>query len=237
MPLWEHLDDLRKGLIRCLLYLVGGFSITYGFSETLLKFLERPLLKVLPPNEQHLYFTGITDKFFVYVQVSFFAALALVSPFLFYEIWKFVSPGLYRKEQKYFLPFTILGTVSFLVGLAFAYFVILPYGYHFLIQFGSPEEKAIITLTEYFSLTFRLMMGIALIFEVPLIILLLARFGIVNAAFLSKNRRYAMLLSAVIAAVITPTPDAFTMLLVMVPLYLLYEISIVGVRIFVKHGT
>jgi sec-independent protein translocase protein TatC len=153
-----------------------------------------------------------------------------MSPYLFYEIWKFASPGLYRRERRFLLPFVGFGSGAFIAGICFAFYLVIPTGYKFLIQFGSPNERAIITLTEYFSLTLKLMLALGLIFELPVIFVLLAKFGLVTAKQLSGYRRHAFVASAVVSAVATPTPDAFTMILVMAPLYLLYEVSIIAVR-------
>ena len=230
MPLWEHLDDLRACLIRCALAVGLGTFGTYYFSDVIVAFLEKPLLDTLPEGQANLYFTGIADKFFVYLKVSVIAAIALTSPYLLYQAWLFISPALYRHEKKFVLPFLFLGSVAFVVGLVFGFYVVLPTGYGFLVNFGSPNEKPIITLTEYFGLTLKLLMSMGLIFEVPVVLALLARFGIVRSGFLSSYRRHAIVANAILAALITPTPDAFTMLLVMIPLCLLYELGILGVR-------
>jgi sec-independent protein translocase protein TatC len=229
MPLWEHLDDLRNCLIRSLLALFLGVCVTFNFSERIIHFLEAPLLRVLPVGNQKLYFTGITDKFMVYLKISIITAAALVSPFLLYQLWLFVSPALHKHEKRFFIPFAFFGSLSLVVGLCFAYYLVIPFGYKFLIEFGSPNDQAIITLTQYFDLTLKLMGAMGLIFELPVVMMLLARFGVVRAPTLRKFRRHAMLASAVLAAVITPTPDAFTMIIVMVPIFLLYEIGIMGV--------
>jgi sec-independent protein translocase protein TatC len=231
MPLWEHLGELRVRIIRSLLIVGVGVCFTYYFSDRLVAFLEGPLLRVLPAGTSHLYFTGITDKFFVYLQVSVVAAAAIMSPFLLYQMWMFVSPALYRKERRFIFPFIFLGSLAFLAGLSFGFFVVIPVGYKFLVNFGSPTELPIITLTSYFSLTLKLLVAMGLIFEVPVLLVLLARFGFVKAAQLAHFRRHAILGNAILAAIITPTPDAFTMLLVMIPLCLLYEAGIVGVRL------
>jgi sec-independent protein translocase protein TatC len=229
MPLWEHLDDLRNCMIRSLIALFIGICVTWNYADKIVRFLEEPLLKILPPDNQKLYFTGITDKFMIYFKISLISAAALMAPYLLYQFWLFISPALYKNERRFFVPFTLLGSLSFILGLCFAYFIVIPYGYKFLIEFGNPNDQAIITMTQYFDLTLKLMMAMALIFELPVIMILLAKFGIVRADFLRKYRRHAFLASSVLAAVITPTPDAFTMLIVMVPIYLLYEIGIVGV--------
>ena len=234
MPLWEHLDELRRCLIRSLLAFLVGLVATYNFCEPVIDFLERPLLQILPPGEQNLYFTGVADKFIVYFKVACLAALALTSPVLLHQAWSFISPGLRPQERRFALPFMLFGTLTFVGGLAFAYYLVIPYGYRFLIEFGSPNDKPLITLTAYFDLTLKLMLSMGLIFQMPVLMVLLGKFGIIKAALLGRYRRHAMLGIAVSAAILTPTPDAFTMLIVMVPLYLLYEVSIVAVRFVEK---
>jgi sec-independent protein translocase protein TatC len=157
------------------------------------------------------------------------ASLMLTSPFLLYQIWTFVSPALYRQERRFALPFVILGTFSFVAGLAFSYYVVIPYGYKFLIEFGGDTDEAIITLTEYFGMTLKLMLALGLVFELPVLLMLLGKFGIISAQFLNHYRRHAVFLIFVVSAIATPSPDAFTMLIVAVPLWLLYELSVVGV--------
>lgn len=236
MPLWEHLDELRTRMIRSLIAVTVATCGTYYFSEPIVAYLEQPLLRVLPADNRHLYFTGIADKFFVYLKVSVIAAVAVTSPYLLYQIWLFVAPALYRKERRFVVPFVFLGAVAFLVGLAFGFYVVLPTGYQFLVNFGSPTERPIITLTEYFSLTLKLLAVMGLVFEVPVIMVLLARFGIIEASMLARYRRHAIFANSIIAAIVTPTPDAFTMLLVMVPLCLLYEAGLIGVRFVERAG-
>jgi len=231
MPLGDHLEELRKRLFNVVIILAVGLCVTYTYSDYLILFLERPLLDLLPEGNKHLYFTGLTDKFVIYFQVSLLADVALMSPLLFYQLWKFVAPALHSNEKRFVFPFVVFATVSFLIGLAFAYYIVVPYGYAFLLTFGGEQDRALITLTEYFSLTLKLLFGVGAVFEVPVVLVLLGKFGIVNAAFLSQHRRFAAVGAAVIAAIATPSPDVFTMFIVMVPLYLLYEISIIGVRL------
>lgn len=231
MPLWQHLDELRNALVRSLIAVCAGLAVTYNFSDYIVRFLEKPLLDVMPADQQRLYFTGLTDKFFVYLQVSVLASLVLVSPFVLYQIWKFVSPGLKPTERKFVFPFVTFATLTFLIGLSFGYYFVLPYGYKFLIEFAGDSHQAMITLSDYFSLTLKMLFGIGLVFELPVVLILLGKIGIIDDKFLSRNRRFAFVAAAVVGAIITPSPDAFTMLLVAIPLYLLYEVSIVGVRL------
>ena len=234
MPIWQHLDELRNGLIRSIIAIFVGFCVTYYFSEILVHFLEKPLLVVLPPSNQHLFFTGVADKFFIYLKVAFIAAVGLTSPYLFYQVWLFISPALHKSERRFAMPFVLFACLTFLCGLAFTYYLVIPFGYKFLIHFGSPDELPIITLNDYFGLTLKLLLCMGLIFEVPVLLVLLAKFGLVRAETLTRYRRHALVVNAIIAAVATPTPDAFTMLLVMVPLCLLYEIGIIGVRLVTR---
>lgn len=230
MPLTDHLGELRGILVKALICLLVTFSVAYYYSEVVVHFLTEPLLQILPSNEKFLYFTGIADKFIIYLKVSFMVAVVIALPYLLYLLWTFVSPGLYDKEKKLAAPFVFFATLSFLIGLAFAYYIVIPVGYKFLIQFGSPNEKPMITLTEYFSLTLKLLIGVGAIFEMPVVLMLLGAFGIVSDSFLRKFRKQAILVNCILAAVITPSPDAFSMLLVAIPLCVLYELSIWGVR-------
>jgi len=230
MPLWAHLDELRKALIRLLVVLGVSTCVTYQYSDQIVYFLEKPLLDILPEGEKFLYFTGIADKFVIYFKISILASLFLTCPYLLFEIWRFIAPGLYGKEKKFAIPFMFLGTVSFFLGSAFAYYIIVPFGYEFLIQFGSPTDKAIITLTEYFDITIKLILAVGLVFEMPVVLMLLGKLGLVSSAWLKSQRRSAFIAISVISALATPSPDAFTMFLVMVPLWMLFELSIVLVK-------
>ncbi len=230
MPLWQHLDELRSALVRVLVILALTTCAIFSFIEPVVLFLETPLLSVLPPGDQQLYFTGIADKFIIYIQISVLVSIALLSPYLLFELWRFVSPALYRNEKRFVLPFLIAGSLSFVLGISFAYWIVIPYSYDFLINFGSPTDKAIITLTSYFSMTVKMLLGMGLLFQMPVCITILGAMGFVSAKTLANYRRYAALAICVISAIITPSPDALTMVVVSAPLYLLYEISILGVR-------
>jgi sec-independent protein translocase protein TatC len=227
MPLTDHLAELRKRLVYALLAVGVLTAVAWNWNEALVRFLEMPLLRALPPEARRLYFTGIADKFFVYLKVCIAVGTSVATPILLYQVWRFIAPGLYRDERRAVAPFVVLGTVAFYLGLAFAYYVVLPAGYAFLVRFGGDEE-AIITLTEYFGLTLKLLLVLGFVFEVPVLILVLVRLGILDGPMLRKFRRQAFLLNAVLAAVLTPTPDAATMLLVLGPLQLLYEVSVVA---------
>lgn len=236
MALWEHLDELRGALIRSFLAIGLGMCLTYTYAGRIMLFLEKPLLDVLPKDQAKLYFTGVADKFVIYLKVAMLASVVLTLPYLLFEVWRFVAPALYRHEKKFVAPFLFLGTLAFFIGMAFSYFVVIPYGYKFLIEFGadSPTEQAIITLTDYFDLTIKMLLALGLVFELPVAMVLLGKIGIVRADFLKRYRRHAFLVISLGSAILTPSPDAFTLVLVMVPLYLLYELSIIGVGLVQK---
>ncbi len=157
------------------------------------------------------------------------AGALLASPVIFSQIWRFVAPGLYRHEKKVILPFTLLSAVCFLAGAAFGYLVVFPPAFRFLMGFTTEYLSPLPTVNEYFSLSLRLLIAFGVIFELPVFMVLLAKIGLVNTRFLTKNRRYAILLAFIIAAILTPTPDVVNQFLMAVPLMLLYEISIVAV--------
>lgn len=231
MPLHGHLDDLRSAIFRILAVVGLGLLLTYTYVEPILAFLEAPLLKLLPEGKRFLYYTGLTEKFMTYLKVSVISSVCLVSPYILFEVWRFVAPGLYRNERRFLLPFLVFGSLAFWTGAAFAYWVVIPAGYGFLLEFGSSNEQALITLNDYFGLTLQLIFALGLVFEVPVAMVVLGSLGILRSSFLRNNRGYAFVICSVVAAVATPSPDALTMLFVLGPLYLLYEAGIFGVGV------
>jgi sec-independent protein translocase protein TatC len=160
------------------------------------------------------------------------SGILLASPVIFLQIWRFVAPGLYQHEKKIVIPFSILSSLCFLGGAAFGYFVVFPPAFTFLTSYTTEYLKPMPAVKEYFSLSLRLLIAFGVIFELPVFMVLLAKMGVVNSAFLNRNRKYAILISFVIAAVVTPTPDVVNQLMMAIPLVVLYEISIVAVRLF-----
>jgi sec-independent protein translocase protein TatC len=167
----------------------------------------------------------------MYIKVSFLASLFLSSPFIFYQLWMFVAPGLYRKEKKYVVPFVVFTTIFFSAGAVFGYFVVFPFACRFFLSMGS-EFQAVITIDDYFSLALRVLLGIALVFELPTLTFFLSRMGILTARWMVKNFKYAVLLVFVIAAIITPTPDWMTQSIIAFPMLALYGLSILIALIF-----
>lgn len=234
MPLWQHLEELRGALVKSLVALGVVFCLTYYFNEAIIKFLETPILEALPPGEKQLYFSGLTDKFLVYLKVSFYASVVLTSPFLLKQIWNFIAPGLNEEERKFAAPFVVMGSMAFVLGVAFAYYLVIPTGYRFLLNFGGPNEKPLINIADYFGLTLQLMLSMGILFELPVIATILGKMGVIRLEWLKKFRPQAYLGLTVFAAFLTPTPDAFTLFLVLFPLILLYELSVQLIRWVVK---
>lgn len=160
--------------------------------------------------------------------------MLLASPVIFYQIWRFVAPGLYKHEKKVIVPFTFLSTICFIGGAAFGYFVVFPPAFKFLVGYSNEYLTSMPAVSEYFSLALRLLIAFGVIFEMPILMVFLAKMGIVTVAFLNKNRKYAILINFIIAAILTPTPDVVNQMMMGIPLLILYEISVVAVYFFGK---
>jgi sec-independent protein translocase protein TatC len=158
----------------------------------------------------------------------------LASPVIFMQIWRFVAPGLYRHEQRVLLPFTTISTLCFLGGAAFGYFVVFPPAFRFLVGYASETLEPLPAVSEYFSLSLRLLLAFGIVFELPVFMVFLAKIGMVDTAFLRRNRKYALLISFVVAAILTPTPDVVNQLMMAGPLMVLYEVSILAVSVFAR---
>jgi sec-independent protein translocase protein TatC len=230
MTFLEHLEDLRKRLFLCFISVFVAVFPAYVFSKDIYRFLARPLTRFLPEG-QPLSFLKLTEPFMLYIKVSFITALFAVSPFLFYQIWKFIAPGLYQKEKKYVMPFVLFTTVFFIGGAAFSYYVAYPFACRFFLDLGS-DFKAVITVDQFFNLTVKMLLGVGLVFEMPTLIFFLARMGIVTSKWMVKNIKYAVLAIFIIAAVITPSPDMVNQLILAVPMLVLYGISILVALLF-----
>lgn len=230
-PLTDHLADLRTRIIRVLIILVVGFGICYGFSEKLFDFLRAPIVPFLPVGEKGLHYIGVFEKFMAHIKVSFLAGVFLTSPFWLFQVWKFIAPGLYSREKKYVLGFLFSGVLLFLLGAGFAYMVVLPFAFKFLISFGGEVDKPLITINEYLDFILKFFLGFGIMFELPVVLSFLGLMGVIDSKFLKENRRWAILIMAVGAAIVTP-PDAVSMLALLVPLMLLYEISVWLVKFF-----
>ncbi len=232
-PFTAHLDELRKRLITCFIAVGVGFAICYGFKEKLFQILVQPLLRVMKTGET-LIFTGLPEAFFTYLKVALISGLMLAAPIIIYQFWMFVAPGLYNREKRLMLPIVFLSTFFFVGGALFGYFIVFPWGFKFFLGFTNEHIRALPSMKEYLGFSAKLLLAFGLVFELPLVITFLAKLGLVSVDFLKKNRKYALLLFFAGAAILTP-PDVVTQIMMALPLMLLYEISIVGARIFGKQ--
>ncbi len=222
MPFTEHLVELRTRVIRMLLAVAVGFAISYGFSTHILAFLKRPL-------PETLVFLSPTEAFFVNLKLAFFAGIILAVPVILLQCWRFVAPGLLKTEKQLTVPFVVSSTILFLIGAGFCYVAVLPFGIKFLLGYATPDLKPMISVSSYVTFVTRLMLAFGAVFEVPLIMVFLTKLGVVSSNSLARNRKYAILLTFAIAAILTP-PDVVTQVLLGIPMILLYEISIIASR-------
>jgi sec-independent protein translocase protein TatC len=223
MTFFEHLGELRKRILYSIGYIALFFIVAWNFREPIYHWMSKPLLHFMPGTK--LAYTAITEPFIMYMKMAAIGGLFAASPFIFHQLWLFISPALYPTEKKWVTPFVALTTFFFFIGGAFGYYVLFPAACKFFLEMGK-DFTPIITIDRYFSLAFQLLFGIALVFEVPVVIFLLAKLRLVTAAFLWKYFRFAIVMIFIIAAVITPTPDPFNQALLAAPMVVLYFISI-----------
>ena len=231
-PFLSHLEELRKRLVICAIGVGAGFVIAYIFSERLFQLLVAPLKAVMPEGDQ-LIFTNLPEMFFAYIKVAFIAGIMAASPLIFYQLWMFIAPGLYQKEKKMAIPFVISSTILFVGGALFGYFVVFPFGFKFFIGFSNEYVKALPSVKQYFSFSMKLLFAFGVVFELPVIIFFLSKMGIVTPQFLKQKRKYAILLTFALAAILTP-PDVITQCMMAGPLIVLYEIGILVSRVAQK---
>jgi len=234
MPFTSHLEELRSRLIRIFIAVGILFVVCYFFKEKLFEVLTIPLVVSMPDNSTMI-FTSLPEAFFTYLKVSFFAAIFLSSPYILYQIWKFISPGLYESAKKYVFPFVFFSTIFFVGGSLFAYFVVFPFGFKFFLAFGTEFIRPMLSIKEFLSFSFKLLLAFGIIFELPILMFFLSRVGLVNSRTLITKRKYAILLVFVIAALFTP-PDVVTQVLMALPLMLLYEASVWVVKLGEKKA-
>nr|WP_235731719.1 twin-arginine translocase subunit TatC [Fundidesulfovibrio putealis] len=225
MSLLDHLEELRVRLVRVLIAAGVGFAICFAFAEKILEIMLRPLKEVLPASST-IQTTALTEGFFVSMKAAFVAGLFLASPVIFYQIWSFVAPGLYEEERRLAIPVAIFTALCFISGAGFGYYVVFPFGFTFLANYASDIVTLNPKLSEYYSLALGLLFAFGIIFEMPVFIFFLARFGVVDHIWLRQKRRWAIVIFFVVAAVLTPTPDAVNQILMAAPMVVLYEISI-----------
>ena len=231
-PFATHLEELRNRLIKSFIAVGVGFAVCYGFKEKLFQILTAPLISVMKPGETLIY-TNLPEAFFTFLKSALLSGIMLSSPIIIYQFWMFTAPGLYQKEKRLLLPVVFLSTLFFVGGALFGYYIVFPWGFKFFLGFASETIRPLPSMKEYLSFSSKLLLAFGLVFELPLVITFLARLGLVSVEFLKKNRKYALLLFFAGAAILTP-PDVVTQIMMALPLMVLYEVSIVGARVFGK---
>lgn len=223
MTLLEHLDELRRRILRTLIVVVVAFFGCFAFAEEIYNLLARPI----EPHVDQLVFDGVADPFIVQVKVALLAAVFVTSPYLVAQLWGFIAPGLYRREKRYAIPFIFFGSLFFLGGGAFGYFVALPFATEFLVEMGLDANwDADIRIERYLSFAVNVLLGLAVMFQLPIVIFMLSQLGVVTPRFLMRHFRWAVLIIIVVSAIITPTPDAVNMTIVAGPTVLLYLVGV-----------
>jgi len=244
MSFWSHLDELRKRIVNAAIAIGIGFVVCFAYSEEILGLLLLPMnatvgfaLKypfvAFTPNKivQTLHFTALTEPFMSHLKIGFIAGIMLMIPVLLRQVWLFIAPGLLPRERTYAGQFVFFATIFFAVGVLFCFFILLPIAVPFLISYKAEHLTPIIKIGDYIDFTLKFMLATGAVFELPLIMILLGRMGIINVGSLTRFRKFAFLIAFIIGGIVTPTPDAFNMTIMSIPIYLLYELGILGVRI------
>jgi sec-independent protein translocase protein TatC len=228
MPFMEHLGELRVRIVRSLIGLLVGLGIALPFSQKIVDYLARPV----QATGNNLVFLALTEAFWVQMKVAVIVGLFIAAPAILWQVWRFVAPGLHDHERKYAAPFVIVGSLLFLGGGVFSIKVVTPFAIQFLLSYSRPGLQPMISIGNYVDFLLKFTLAFGLVFELPLVLTVLARMGVVTPALLAKNRKYAILGAFVAGAILTPTPDAFNQTLMAGPLIILYEVGIVCARIF-----
>ena len=223
MPFLDHLEELRWSILRSLVALVIGMIICFAFSGSLLKLLTYPASRLDPPLI--FQFLKVQGMFTVYIEIGFFGGLILALPYIFYQFWKFIAPGLHSKEKRYFLPLILSSTLLFMTGLSFAYWVILPFALNFFVGLAPEDISANIAIDFYIGFAIRITFLFGIVFELPIVSYFLAKIGFISQALMRNYRRHAIVGIFILAALLTP-PDPITQIFLGIPLLLLYEFSI-----------
>jgi sec-independent protein translocase protein TatC len=234
MSLMQHLEELRKRIVRAGIAWFVAFMVCYNYAEQMYLLISKPLRDALPAGTKLVFLTA-TEPFFAYLKIGAFAALLVALPVIFWQLWGFIAPGLYTHEKRYVIPFVLLSTGCFLAGTAFGFLVAFPLMFGFLVQAGTAggEVVPMLSMGSYLSLAGQMLLAFGITFELPIVIFFLGRMGVVDYAFLSRNRKYALLICFILGAVFSP-PDVVSQTVLAVPMFLLYEVGIWLVLFFGK---
>jgi sec-independent protein translocase protein TatC len=230
MTFLEHLDELRVRLMHCLAALVVGTIVCWTRHEWIFHFLTQPLRNAYPAVK--FITTGPSEAFMMYMKMSFFVGIFLAAPYLLYQVWAFIAPGLYSHEKAYAVPFILMGSVFFMVGGAFGHFYLFPATFKFLYEFAGQDMQFLPKVDEYFEFYSWFLLGLGLVFQLPVIIFVLARIGLVTPGFLIRQTKFAVLAAFIIAAIITPSPDVVNQTALAIPIIALYLIGVLVAWMF-----
>ena len=231
----DHLRELRKRIGRALIGIVVGMAAIGYFVEPIFHRLMQPVLDSLPEKQRALHYTSYIEPLMVYLKVALYGGIFVAVPWVLYQLWQFIAPGLYRKEKKIIVPFLLSGTILFYTGAAFCYWLIMPAAFPAMAAIASDSALApVLTMNEQLSLVLGMLLGFGVVFELPVVIAFLAMIGVVHWTTLAKYRRIAIVANTTIAAIITPTGDPLNLALMAVPMILFYEIGIILARILGK---
>ncbi len=225
MSFLEHLDELRKRIIRSLLALCLGVVIAAFFINDIIDFVMRPLSATLPADGSFIY-TYPTEAFMLNIRIALLAGLFIGTPLIFWQVWLFVAPALYAKERRYAIPFVLLSSIGFISGAAFSHYVAFPLMWRFFSSFSNDMIRFMPRIEDTFSMYLRMMLGMAAVFQMPAMVFFLARMGVVTARWMLRKFKYAILVIVVIAAIITPSSDVASQMIVAGPMVVLYVLSI-----------
>lgn len=242
--IFEHLLELRTRLVRASIWFVLAFVITYAFKTDVYAFLVQPLAEAQASQSEgeahRMIYTSMGEAFFTYIKMSMFAAFVLAFPMISAQIYLFIAPGLYKREKRFLLPFVAVAPILFFAGAAFVYYFIMPLAMEFFLSFESSGEGAEVPIeleakvSEYLSFVMHMVIGFGLAFQLPIILMLLAKTGLMKVEYLQRNRRIAVVVIFVVAAILTP-PDVISQTGLAVMLMALYELSIIGIKMMVKR--
>ena len=233
---FEHLTELRLRLIRALIGIGVGMGLVGFFAEKLFRLMMGPVLASLPAGQRALHYTSYLEPFMVYLKVALYGGIFAAAPYVLWQLWLFVAPGLYKREKRVVIPFLLSGTLLFYAGAAFCYFAIMPFAFPALAAIAGADMRPILTMSEQLSLVLAMMLGFGVVFEIPVIMAFLSLVGLVSPQFLAKYRRHAIVINVALAAVITPTGDPFNLALMALPMIIFYEVGILLSRLVTRQN-
>lgn len=232
MSFLEHLDELRVRLVHAVLALVVAFALCWNYHEQIFHFLTQPL-RAYNPEVKFIY-TGPSEALILYMKMSFFVGIFVASPYVLWQVWGFIAPGLYPSEKHWAVPFIAMGTIFFVAGAGFGHFYLFPMTFRFLGGFGGTDMQFLPKIDEYFSFYSWFLLGLGVVFQLPVVIFVLSRIGLVTAGFLMRNIKWAVLGAFIVSAVLTPTPDMVTQTLLALPMVGLYLLGVLVAWLFGK---